>query len=274
MLQRERVLQGVRRSAKTGPTYSRFTPGRENEKIMLAGKLLSAWCVEIKEETIYFIRICFQGYAEKSYFLHIPGMKSGKIRKESNSMKLFAFNELFSKEKKSRGQESLVCFGKINNGEVFISPVVCLDAKPLNAVIYNRFVSSESAQCFLDYEREIEVLYCEVQEYNLLAMFNSVGCSTAVEDIAWDKILELARKHLIDVVVLQSMSRLSGNFEEIIEILDTLYSYGVKVDCMGYGILEQDVLYQYIEKRKRESQILEERILEIMLESMDEGMEG
>ena len=99
MLQRERVLQGVRRSAKTGPTYSRFTPGRENEKIMLAGKLLSAWCVEIKEETIYFIRICFQGYAEKSYFLHIPGMKSGKIRKESNSMKLFAFNELFSKEK-------------------------------------------------------------------------------------------------------------------------------------------------------------------------------
>lgn len=59
----------------------------------------------------------------------------------------------------SRGQESLVCFGKINNGEVFISPVVCLDAKPLNAVIYNRFVSSESAQCFLDYEREIEVLY-------------------------------------------------------------------------------------------------------------------
>ena len=274
MLQRERVLQGVRRSAKTGHTYSRFTPGRENEKIMLAGKLLSAWCVEIKEETIYFIRICFQGYAEKSYFLHIPGMKSGKIRKESNSMKLFAFNELFSKEKKSRGQESLVCFGKINNGEVFISPVVCLDAKPLNAVIYNRFVSSESAQCFLDYEREIEVLYCEVQEYNLLAMFNSVGCSTAVEDIAWDKILELARKHLIDVVVLQSMSRLSGNFEEIIEILDTLYSYGVKVDCMGYGILEQDVLYQYIEKRKRETQILEERILEIMLESMDEGMEG
>ena len=274
MLQRERVLQGVRRSAKTGPTYSRFTPGIENEKIMLAGKLLSAWCVEIKEETIYFIRICFQGYAEKSYFLHIPGMKSGKIRKESNSMKLFAFNELFSKEKKSRGQESLVCFGKINNGEVFISPVVCLDAKPLNAVIYNRFVSSESAQCFLDYEREIEVLYCEVQEYNLLAMFNSVGCSTAVEDIAWDKILELARKHLIDVVVLQSMSRLSGNFEEIIEILDTLYSYGVKVDCMGYGILEQDVLYQYIEKRKRETQILEERILEIMLESMDEGMEG
>ena len=189
-------------------------------------------------------------------------------------MKLFAFNELFSKEKKSRGQESLVCFGKINNGEVFISPVVCLDAKPLNAVIYNRFVSSESAQCFLDYEREIEVLYCEVQEYNLLAMFNSVGCSTAVEDIAWDKILELARKHLIDVVVLQSMSRLSGNFEEIIEILDTLYSYGVKVDCMCYGILEQDVLYQYIEKRKRETQILEERILEIMLESMDEGMEG
>ena len=50
--------------------------------------------------------------------------------------------------------------------------------------------------------------------------------------------------------------------------------YGVKVDCMGYGILEQDVLYQYIEKRKRETQILEERILEIMLESMDEGMEG
>lgn len=43
---------------------------------------------------------------------------------------------------------------------------------------------------------------------------------------------------------------------------------------MGYGILEQDVLYQYIEKRKRETQILEERILEIMLESMDEGMEG
>lgn len=40
------------------------------------------------------------------------------------------------------------------------------------------------------------------------------------------------------------------------------------------GILEQDVLYQYIEKRKRETQILEERILEIMLESMDEGMEG
>ena len=33
-------------------------------------------------------------------------------------------------------------------------------------------------------------------------------------------------------------------------------------------------LYQYIEKRKRETQILEERILEIMLESMDEGMEG
>ena len=81
-----------------------FHTGRENEKIMLAETSVSMMC-EIKErEPIYIDCVWFQGYAEKSYFLHIPGMKSGKIRKESNSMKLFAFNELFSKEKKSRGQ--------------------------------------------------------------------------------------------------------------------------------------------------------------------------
>ena len=68
MLQRERVLQGVRRSAKTGPTYSRFTPGRENEKIMLAGKLLSAWCVEIKEETIYLSVFVFRDMQKSLIF--------------------------------------------------------------------------------------------------------------------------------------------------------------------------------------------------------------
>lgn len=188
-------------------------------------------------------------------------------------MNLFIFDRLFSKEKKGGRQESIVCFGRMNNGEIFISPAVCLDERPLNAVIYNRFLSFEDAQRFSDAEHDEEVLYCDAQEYTLLTMFNSVGCCSAIGDVAWNKILELARRHLIDVVVLQDMSRLSDNFEEVVEILEILYRCGVKVDCMGYGILEQEILYQYIEEARKKMQMMEERIREVILESMEGGME-
>ena len=41
-----------------------------------------------------------------------------------------------------------------------------------------------------------------------------------------------------------------------------------------YGADQIQILEGLEAVRKRETQILEERILEIMLESMDEGMEG
>lgn len=53
------------------------------------------------------------------------------------------------------------------------------------------------------------------------------------------------------MVVLQDMSQLSDNFKEGVGILETLYSYGMKADCMGYGILEQEILYQYIEEARK-----------------------
>ena len=72
-------------------------------------------------------------------------------------MNLFIFDRLFSKEKKGSRQESIVCFGRMNNGEIFISPSVCLDERPLNAVIYNRFLSFEDAQRFSDAEHDKEL---------------------------------------------------------------------------------------------------------------------
>lgn len=165
-------------------------------------------------------------------------------------MNKFMFDGLFSKEKKREPMKPALCMGMISGGDVFITPPVDLDVKPLNAAVYNRFTSFENAERFWKYEGKMEEMYCEVQGYNLLVVIDSIGSETAAGDIAWGKILELSRNHLIDVVVLQSMHRISRDFEETVGILETLYRYGVKVDCMGYGILEPDILYRYIEKKR------------------------
>lgn len=56
----------------------------------------------------------------------------------------------------------------------------------------------------------------------------------------------LARKGMIDVIVVSGLSRLSYCPEEILQTMEMLQSFQVQIDCIGYGILDYARLKQYL----------------------------
>lgn len=150
------------------------------------------------------------------------------------------FNRLFSKEKsipammQTQLYEDFVCTPRQENVAV-------------NAAAYIRFSSARNAERFLDYEKEKAIQYCEFQEYNLLSLIISAGSDAAI-DSSMDKIMELAEKGMVDVVVIPTVEGLSRNPQDMIRLIDKLYGCGVKIECIGYGDLEQKILSAYIEE--------------------------
>lgn len=160
---------------------------------------------------------------------------------------------LLTKDKKDKSQESAIYAEWKNDNDLFLYKPM---EKPLavNAVVYTRFSSARAAERFLEYEREKGIQYCDLQGYNLLLMLESVGKNGIEEDTAMNKIMELAEKGLIDVVVFPTISGLTRNWEDMFWVLDRLYMYKVKVDWVGCGNLDKAIFKAYIEESEKQEQ--------------------
>lgn len=162
-------------------------------------------------------------------------------------------NLLFGLLTKDKEQHSAAHSGWKKDNELFLyKPVE--EPSALNAVVYTRFSSARAAERFLEYERDKGIQYCDLQGYNLLVMLESVGKSTIREDSTMIKIMELAEKGLIDVVVFPTVSGLTRDWEDMFWVLDKLYMYGVKVDWVGCGNLDKAIFKAYIEESERQEQ--------------------
>lgn len=133
-----------------------------------------------------------------------------------------------------------------------------------HAVVYTRFSSYRNAERFLDYEREKGIQYCDLQEYQLYATVESVENKNIMEDVAVMKILELAEKGIIDVVVLTSVSGFFQSPKETFWFLDKLYEYEVKVDLIGFGNLEKAIFDLYVEESKKQEQAFQKMLIEFV----------
>lgn len=162
-------------------------------------------------------------------------------------------NLLFGLLTKDKEYHSATHTGWKNDNELFLyKPLE--EPSVLNAVVYTRFSSARAAERFLEYEREKGIQYCDLQGYNLLVMLESVGKNTIKEDATMNKIMKLAEKGLIDVVVFPTVSGLTRDWEDMFWVLDKLYMYGVKVDWVGCGNLDKAIFKAYIEESERQEQ--------------------
>lgn len=128
------------------------------------------------------------------------------------------------------------------------------------AVVYTRFSSYRNAERFLAYERDKGIQYCELQEYQVYAIAESVENKSITEDVAIKKILDLAEKGMVDVVVLTSVSGLLRHPEDTFWFLDKLYEFGVIVDLIGFGNLDKAIFNVYIEESKKQEQAFQEML--------------
>lgn len=98
----------------------------------------------------------------------------------------------------------------------------------------------------LHYEKEKSLYYCEQQTYHVVTMLEGVGCDYSIEKENWQRLVVLAGKGMIDVIVVSELSRLSYCPEEILQTMELLRAFQVQLDCIGYGILDYARLKQYL----------------------------
>ena len=98
----------------------------------------------------------------------------------------------------------------------------------------------------LYYEKEKSLHYYEQQTYQVVTLLEGVGCDYSIEKENWQRLAVLARKGMIDVIVVSGLSRLSYCPEEILQTMEMLQSFQVQIDCIGYGILDYVRLKQYL----------------------------
>ena len=79
-----------------------------------------------------------------------------------------------------------------------------------------------------------------------VTLLEGVGCDYSIEKENWQRLAVLARKGMIDVIVVSGLSRLSYCPEEILQTMEMLQSFQVQIDCIGYGILDYARLKQYL----------------------------
>ena len=81
----------------------------------------------------------------------------------------------------------------------------------------------------LYYEKEKSLHYCEQQTYQVVTLLEGVGCDYSIEKENWQRLAVLARKGMIDVIVVSGLSRLSYCPEEILQTMEMLQSFQVQI---------------------------------------------
>lgn len=102
----------------------------------------------------------------------------------------------------------------------------------MKALVYIVFSSSDEMKEKLEINRGKILAYCEQKNYIPLVVFEVAGSEYIQEGIWREKILQLVKKRMIDVVVLLDVTKLGCNISESNCLVETLKRYRVKIDCV------------------------------------------
>lgn len=99
----------------------------------------------------------------------------------------------------------------------------------MKALVYIVFSSREEMREELEENRDKMLAYCNQKDYIPLVVLEVVGSGHIQREAGKEKILQLARKRMIDVVVLSDLIMLDYNNSDVNSLLEILEGYNVKV---------------------------------------------
>ena len=106
----------------------------------------------------------------------------------------------------------------------------------MRAMVYVRFSSVEEAELYLSDFREKTLKYCEEKNYDVLVFLNLIGTTIPAIKRGEEKIMELARMDMIDLLIIPDLCTLSDSVEEANRMIRQLRQYSVKVECTRYNL--------------------------------------
>jgi len=80
--------------------------------------------------------------------------------------------------------------------------------------------------------------YCEEKKYDVLVFLNLIGTTVPAIKRGEEKIMELARKDMIDLLVVPNLYTLSASMAEAARMIRNLKQYRVNVECVRYDLAE------------------------------------
>lgn len=107
----------------------------------------------------------------------------------------------------------------------------------MRAMVYLRFLSKKDVELNLLNTRNKMMKHCTSKKYDILVWLNMVGNSPYAIDHGQEKIMEIAQKGYIDLLVLQDFQALSSSMQEAAQMIRQLKQCGVRVECMRYDLL-------------------------------------
>ncbi len=102
----------------------------------------------------------------------------------------------------------------------------------MKALVYIIFSSSDEMREKLENHRNKIFAYCEQKNYIPLVVFEIAGPECIQEELGKTKIFQLAKRRMIDVVVLSDLTLLGRNISEDNRLVETLKRYNVEIDCI------------------------------------------
>ena len=101
----------------------------------------------------------------------------------------------------------------------------------MRAMVYVRFSSEKEAEIYLPDLRDKMLKYCEEKDYDVLVFLNLIGTTVPAIKRGEEKIMELARKNMIDLLVVPDLFTLSASMAEAVRMIRKLKQYRVNVEC-------------------------------------------
>ena len=108
----------------------------------------------------------------------------------------------------------------------------------MRAMVYLRFLSEKEVELNLPDSQDEVLKYCVNKNYDILVWLNMVGNSPSAIKHGQKKIMEIAQKRYVDLLVLQDFHALSTSMPEATEMIKRLKQSGVSVECLRYDLLE------------------------------------
>lgn len=100
----------------------------------------------------------------------------------------------------------------------------------MRAMVYVRFLSEKEAEIYLPDLRDKMLKYCEEKDYDVLVFLNLIGTTMPAIKRGEEKIMELARKNMIDLLVVPDLCTLSASMAEEVRMIRKLKQYRVNVE--------------------------------------------
>lgn len=119
----------------------------------------------------------------------------------------------------------------------------------MTAAVYLNF-SGPDARSRLETYREQAFQYCEKKGYDVLVLIEYIGPENIVKEQGRKKILELARKGMVDVVIIPDLRTVSGFLPEALNVLCEIRDYGVRVESLNCFSAEYDIFPQHYGRTK------------------------